>query len=157
MHAIRQGRARLVVVGTSEAPLVPEVMEGYRAMGALAEDEALAALDGAASADLRRACRPFGDNCGFTMAESAQFAVLMDDALALELGAQALREAPEAQALLLPGGLWYAIHAVPLLEAEFDKPVLLNITSTTWAALNAAPKPLLHRPNPKWGKVLSSV
>jgi maleate cis-trans isomerase len=80
-----------------------------------------------------------------------------DHLLALELGAQALREAPEAQALLLPGGLWYAIHAVPMLEAEFGKPVLLNITSTTWAALNAAPKPLLHRPNPKWGKVLSSV
>ena len=80
-----------------------------------------------------------------------------DHLLALELGAQALREAPEAQALLLPGGLWYAIHAVPMLEAEFGKPVLLNITSTTWAALNAAPKPLLHRPHPKWGKVLSSV
>ena len=95
VHAIRQGRARLVVVGTSEAPLVPEVMEGYRAMGALAEDEALAALDGAASADLRRACRPFGDNCGFTMAESAQFAVLMDDALALELGADILGAVPD--------------------------------------------------------------
>ncbi len=80
-----------------------------------------------------------------------------DHLLALELGAQALRETPEAQALLLPGGLWYAIHAVPLLEAEFDKPVLLNITSTTWAALNAAPKPLLRRPDPQWGKVLSSV
>ncbi len=80
-----------------------------------------------------------------------------DHLLAIELGAQALRAAPQAQALLLPGGLWYAIHAVPLLEAEFGKPVLLNITSTTWAALNAAPKPLLQRPDPKWGKVLSSV
>jgi len=80
-----------------------------------------------------------------------------DHALALDLGAQALREAPQAQALLLPGGLWFAIHAVPQLEAEFGKPVLLNILSTTWAALNAAPKPLPHRPDAKWGKVLSSV
>lgn len=95
VHAIRNGRARLVVVGTSEAPLVPEVLEGYRAMGALAEDEALAALDGAATADLRRACRPFGDNCGFTMSESAQFCVLMDDALALELGADILGAVPD--------------------------------------------------------------
>lgn len=95
VHAIRAGRARLVVVGTSEAPLVPEVMEGYRAMGALAEDEALAALDGADTPDLRRACRPFGANCGFTMAESAQFTVLMDDELALELGADILGAVPD--------------------------------------------------------------
>jgi len=95
VHAIRAGRARLVVVGTSEAPLVPEVMEGYRAMGALAEDDDLAALDGADRPDLRRACRPFGDNCGFTMSESAQFAVLMDDALALELGADILGAVPD--------------------------------------------------------------
>lgn len=80
-----------------------------------------------------------------------------DHLLAIELGTQALRAASQAQALLLPGGLWYAIHAAPLLEAEFGKPVLLNITSTTSAALHAAPKPLLHRPDPKWGKVMSSV
>jgi len=95
VHAIRSGRVRVAIVGTSEAPLVPEIMEGYRAMGALAEDQALAALDGAASADLNRACRPFSDNCGFTMAESAQFTVLMDDALALELGADILGAVPD--------------------------------------------------------------
>ena len=33
---------------------------------------------------------PFGENCGFTMAESAQVVILMDDALALELGAPSL-------------------------------------------------------------------
>lgn len=79
-----------------------------------------------------------------------------DHELALELGAQALRDAPQAQALLLPGGLWYAIHAVPLLEAEFGKPVLLNITSTTRTALAAAPRPLKIRPDAKWGKVMAS-
>ncbi|MEK9792518.1 MAG: beta-ketoacyl synthase, partial [Halieaceae bacterium] len=44
--------------------------------------------------DHRRACRPFGENCGFTMAESAQVVILMDDALALELGAPILAGAP---------------------------------------------------------------
>ncbi|MEJ6655135.1 MAG: beta-ketoacyl synthase, partial [Pseudomonas sp.] len=34
-----------------------------------------------------RASRPFSQNCGFTLAESGQFFVLMDDELALELGA----------------------------------------------------------------------
>ena len=50
-----------------------------------------------------------------------------DHLLALELGGKALREAPHAQALLMPGGLWHAIHAVPLLESEHGRPVLLNI------------------------------
>ncbi|MED5388394.1 MAG: beta-ketoacyl synthase [Pseudomonadota bacterium] len=95
VQAIRSGKVRVAIVGTSEAPLVPEVMEGYRAMGALAEDQDLAALDNAGRADLRRACRPFSANCGFTMAESAQFTVLMDDALALELGADILGAVPD--------------------------------------------------------------
>jgi maleate cis-trans isomerase len=94
---------------------------------------------------------------GRSLAQNKVANAAADHELALELGAQALRDAPQAQALLLPGGLWYAIHAVPLLEAQFGKPVLLNILSTTWAALNTAPKPLLHRPDSKWGKVLSSM
>ena len=70
---------------------------------------------------------------------------------------QVLRETPDAQALLMPGGLWYAIHAVPLLEAEYGRPVLLNILSTTRAALHAAGKRMHERPDARWGKVLASV
>jgi len=82
---------------------------------------------------------------------------LADHELALELGRAALAAAPEAQALLLPGGLWFAIHAVPILEAEFGVPVLTNIASTTWAALAAAPRPLAQRPDPRWGRLLANV
>lgn len=93
---IRSGRARLALVGTAEAPLVAEVIEGYRAMGALAEDEELLKLDpDRDTPDWRRACRPFGFNCGFTMSESAQCVVVMDDALALETGAQILASVPD--------------------------------------------------------------
>ncbi|PLW82809.1 beta-ketoacyl synthase [Kineobactrum sediminis] len=87
---IRSGRARVAFIGSSEAPVNPEVMEGYGAMGALASDKDLRELDGLAadaSPDHRRACRPFAENCGFTIAESAQMVVLFDDALAMELGA----------------------------------------------------------------------
>jgi maleate cis-trans isomerase len=80
-----------------------------------------------------------------------------DHELALELGGKALREAPQAQALLMPGGLWHAIHAVPLLEAEHGRPVLLNILSTTWAALRAAGERMRVCPDPRWGKVLGSL
>jgi acetoacetyl-[acyl-carrier protein] synthase len=76
-------------VGSSEAPLTPEVFEGYRTMGALAEDAQIKELDGIMDGepDYRRACRPFGENCGFTLAEGSQFLILFDDALALEFGA----------------------------------------------------------------------
>jgi acetoacetyl-[acyl-carrier protein] synthase len=93
---IRAGRKRLVMVGNSEAPVVPDVIEGYRVMGALAEDEALMALDGRSDQpDHRRACRPFSDNCGFTVAEGSIFVVLMDDTLAMELGARILGSVPD--------------------------------------------------------------
>lgn len=90
MRDIRNGTHRVVIVGGSEAPIVPEIIEGFANMGALADDEKLKALDAHLNLpgpDHRRACRPFGENVGFTLGESAQFVVLFDDALALELGA----------------------------------------------------------------------
>jgi acetoacetyl-[acyl-carrier protein] synthase len=87
---IRHGRARVVFVGGAEAPVTPEVMEGYSAMGALATDKGLRAIEGIdddRQPDHRRACRPFSENCGFTIAESAQMVVLFDDELAVQLGA----------------------------------------------------------------------
>ncbi len=87
---IQTGTHRVVIVGTSEAPLVPEIFEGFTTMGALAADDTLRKLDSvdvAKAPDYRRACRPFGYNAGFTLAESAQCIVLFDDALALEFGA----------------------------------------------------------------------
>lgn len=87
---IRRGRARVVFVGGAEAPVTPEVMEGYSTMGALATDKGLRAIEGIdddREPDHRRACRPFAENCGFTIAESAQMVVLFDDELALQLGA----------------------------------------------------------------------
>lgn len=86
---IRDGHVDLAVVGAAEAPILPEVMEGYRAMGALGEDSRLLQLDqhkGATVVDNRRATRPFGYNAGFTIAESAQFVVLTSDDLALREG-----------------------------------------------------------------------
>lgn len=87
IEAITSGQARVVVVGNSEAPITSEIVEGYAAMSALATEEGLRNIEGRPDVDFRRASRPFGENCGFTLAESSQYVVLMDDALALELGA----------------------------------------------------------------------
>ena len=84
---IKAGRHRVVLCGCSEAPVTPEVMEGFAAMSALGTDERLAKLDNSDHCDHRRASRPFGENAGFTIGESTQFFVLMDDELAMELGA----------------------------------------------------------------------
>ena len=94
---IKSGRARIAVIGASEAPIIPELMDGYVAMGALATDKELRQLQGIGEEGLihyRSACRPFGENCGFVMGESAQVMILMDDALALERGAPILGAVP---------------------------------------------------------------
>ncbi len=87
LEDIQSGRRRVVVVGCSEAPILPEVIEGYATMGALATVDKLNKLDGSDNTDLRRSSRPFGENCGFVIAESTQHVVLMDDELAMKLGA----------------------------------------------------------------------
>ncbi|MGH1441396.1 MAG: beta-ketoacyl synthase [Cellvibrionaceae bacterium] len=83
---IQSGRRRVVVVGASEAPILPEVVDGYCTMGALATTDKLRKLDGG-DTDLRKSSRPFGENCGFVIAESTQHVILMDDELAMTLGA----------------------------------------------------------------------
>ena len=100
MFDIQSGRSRIALVGGAEAPLCPDVIEGLATMGALGTDKALLELDrhrNAVEPDLRRACRPFGENCGFTIAEGGQFAVLLDDALAIELGANVMGAVTDVQ------------------------------------------------------------
>jgi acetoacetyl-[acyl-carrier protein] synthase len=100
MFDIESGRSRIALVGGAEAPLCPDVIEGLATMGALGTDKTLLELDrhrNATEPDLRRACRPFGENCGFTIAEGGQFAVLIDDALAVELGASVLGAVTDVQ------------------------------------------------------------
>lgn len=91
IEGIKTGKFRVAMVGGSDAPITPEIIEGFRTMGALAEDTALLALDqisNQAEPDHTRSCRPFAQNCGFTIGESSQWTLLMDDALAIELGAE---------------------------------------------------------------------
>jgi acetoacetyl-[acyl-carrier protein] synthase len=95
IEAIGSGQARVVIVGNSEAPITLECIDGYGSMGALATEEGLRQIEGRDQVDFRRASRPFGENCGFTLAEAAQFVVLMDDALAMELGADIHGSVPD--------------------------------------------------------------
>ncbi len=92
-HAVsdlQAGKIRVAMVGNSESPIGPELMDGFGTMGALATDENMKKVYGEDKVDHRRASRPFGANCGFTIGEASQYFILMDDELATELGAPCL-------------------------------------------------------------------
>lgn len=88
IEAIQSGKSRVVVVGNSEAPITQEIIDGFAAMSALGTYDGLKKIEGSEEPDLRKSSRPFGENCGFTIAEASQFVILMDDELTVELGAQ---------------------------------------------------------------------
>jgi arylmalonate decarboxylase len=46
--------------------------------------------------------------------------------LAFQLSREAMKKAPNAEALLMPGGAWRSLAAVPILEEDFGIPVLTN-------------------------------
>lgn len=54
--------------------------------------------------------------------------------IALSLGRKAFTEYPQADGLLLAGGAWLSLEAVPMLEREFGRPVVTNPQATYWAA-----------------------
>jgi len=90
VNDIQAGRIRVAIVGSNDCSITPEVVEGFGNMSALANEEGLKKLDGTDTVDYRRTSRPFGNNCGFTIGEAAQFILLMDDELAVEMGASVL-------------------------------------------------------------------
>lgn len=70
LRDIQSGKCRLAVVGNSEAPITPEMSEGLSSMSALVTEDGLRRIDGVEKVDWRLASRPFGENCGFTLAEA---------------------------------------------------------------------------------------
>lgn len=98
VNDIQAGRTRVAVVASVECAITPEVVEGFGNMSALANIEGLRRLDNLSNddePDYRKSSRPFGENCGFTLGEGAQVVILMDDALALELGADIMGSVPD--------------------------------------------------------------
>ena len=91
VELIKSGKSELVIVGAAEAILGPPAYIGFSAMGAMATDERMTHLQQLLGEgddlDYTKFCRPFGDNMGMVCGESAGFAILMSDRLALEVGA----------------------------------------------------------------------
>lgn len=74
--------------------------------------------------------------------------------LALRLGREAFLSAPTADGLLLAGGAWLSLHAVPILEAEFGRPVITNPSATFWAAMRQFG---ISSPDSGWGRLIDGL
>jgi len=99
-EAIENGSAKVVIVGGAETPITAEIIDGFFAMSALADDKRLVELQAKLNESIedgpiqRLACRPFGDNAGMVLGESSQFIILMSDELAIETGADIYGSVP---------------------------------------------------------------
>ncbi len=71
--------------------------------------------------------------------------------LSFQLGRQAMRNAPKADALFLAGGAWRSLAAVPILEEDFGIPVVTNPITEPWRLIAAGIAP----PVQGWGRLLA--
>lgn len=72
--------------------------------------------------------------------------------LAFRLAREAMRKAPQADGLLLPGGAWRSLAAVPILEEDFGKPVVTNPIAQAWRLMSLGIAP----PIQGWGRLLAT-
>lgn len=73
--------------------------------------------------------------------------------LAFQLGREAMRKAPAAQGLLLAGGAWRSLAAVPILEEDYQVPVVTNPIAQVWRLIAAGIAP----PVVGWGRLLAQA
>jgi maleate cis-trans isomerase len=85
---------------------------------------------------------------------SDSFAMSLEEglAMALEVGREAARTWPEAQAISIPGGAAMALHVIPAIEDEFGKPAFTNMSTEIW---NDLVRPGIIPPVQGWGKLLA--
>ena len=72
--------------------------------------------------------------------------------LAFQLGREAIRKAPDAEAIFLPGGAWRPLPAVPILEEDYNIPVFTNGNTRAWRIIHDGFAPAVEG----WGRLLAS-
>ena len=96
---IKSNEVDFAVIGSAEAPINPEVTDGFFATTGIADDKKILAMQERHGepfdiVDFSKACRPFGDNCGLVLGESSQFAIVTSLEFAIEIGAEILCAVP---------------------------------------------------------------
>jgi maleate cis-trans isomerase len=84
------------------------------------------------------------------------FAMSLEEGLAtaLEVGREAARLAPQADAIAVPGGAAMSLHVIAPLEEEFGKPAFTNLSAEVW---NNLVRPGVISPVNGWGCLLAST
>jgi maleate cis-trans isomerase len=84
------------------------------------------------------------------------FAMSLEEGLktALEVGREAAKLAPNADAIAVPGGAAMALHVIPALEEEFGKPTFTNMSVEVW---NDLVRPGVIPPVQGWGCLLAKL
>jgi arylmalonate decarboxylase len=70
----------------------------------------------------------------------------------LDVGREAARLAPQAQAVFIPGAMAMSLHAITAVEEEFAKPAFTNLSLEVW---NNLIRPGVIAPVHGWGKLLA--
>jgi maleate cis-trans isomerase len=86
---------------------------------------------------------------------SDSFAMTLEQGLemALDVGREAAKTWPEAEAISVPGGAAMALHVIPAIEEEFGKPAFTNMSAEVW---NDLVRPGIIPPVQGWGKLLAA-
>ncbi|MGH7835908.1 MAG: hypothetical protein ACREQK_19850 [Candidatus Binatia bacterium] len=74
--------------------------------------------------------------------------------MALDVGREAAKLAPKADAIAVPGGAAMSLHVIPALEEEFGKPAFTNMSVEVW---NDLVRPGIIPPVQGWGRLLATA
>ena len=99
-NLIKSNEIDFAVIGSAEAPINPEVTDGFFATTGIADDKKIISMqerhgEMTDTVDFSKACRPFGDNCGLVLGESSQFAIVTSLEFAVKIGADILCAVPD--------------------------------------------------------------
>ena len=92
LKGIKNNELDFSIVGSAEAPINPEITDGFLATTGIADDKKILEMqnrnsdDNFEGVDHKNACRPFGDNAGMILGEAAQFVAVTTLEFALENG-----------------------------------------------------------------------
>jgi len=74
--------------------------------------------------------------------------------MALDVGREAARTWPEAEAISVPGGAAMSLHVIPAIEEEYGKPAFTNMSAEVW---NDLVRPGIIAPVQGWGRLLAGM
>ena len=72
---------------------------------------------------------------------------------AMDVGREAARLAPTADAVFVPGAAAMSLHVIPAVEEEFGKPTFTNLSLEVW---NNLVRPGVIPPVHDWGRLLAN-